>query len=216
MKTTPTVDYASLKRGGLSAFLVSFLAVTGLFLLLPLAQWVDAEPLAIALDPDAIHDKMPDLPPEPVVEPEPEVKDEPIDELEEVVPPPTITQIEHLLNEGIGNIHYGPGNFLDFSNPDIEIYIPTEGEVDELPVAEHTFQPSVAGLLRQIAEARVVVEFICDAEGKVRNPVIISSTHREFEQPVLRALRQWTFRPARQKGQIVPVRVRLPFNFKGH
>lgn len=65
----------------------------------------------------------------------------------------------------------------------------------------------------------VVVGFIVDSEGNVRNPYVISSTHREFEAEALRAVSRWKFKPGRKNGVDVSTsNVRLPFvfNISGH
>ncbi|MET0263321.1 MAG: energy transducer TonB, partial [Rariglobus sp.] len=60
----------------------------------------------------------------------------------------------------------------------------------------------------------VVVGFIVDSEGNVRNAYIVSSTHREFEAEALRAVARWKFKPGRKNGAYVNTgNVRLPFVF---
>ncbi|HTZ22228.1 MAG TPA: energy transducer TonB, partial [Opitutaceae bacterium] len=59
----------------------------------------------------------------------------------------------------------------------------------------------------------VEVEFIVDETGAVVNPRIISSTHRAFEEPTLRAVEQWRFVPGRSHGKVVSFRMRVPVLF---
>ena len=59
----------------------------------------------------------------------------------------------------------------------------------------------------------VEVEFIVDANGDVRNPVVIKSTNREFEQPAIEAILKWKFRPGRKSGHAVASRVRQEIAF---
>ncbi len=61
----------------------------------------------------------------------------------------------------------------------------------------------------------VLVGFIVDSEGNVRDPYVIRSTHREFEVEALRAAARWKFKPGRKNGADVSTRnVQLPFEFK--
>jgi len=64
-------------------------------------------------------------------------------------------------------------------------------------------------------EGDVLVGFIVDSEGNVRNPYIISSTHREFEAEALRTISRYKFKPGRKNGVDVSTgNVRLPFEFR--
>ena len=64
---------------------------------------------------------------------------------------------------------------------------------------------------------KVVIRFIVDEEGLVRNPKVMTSTHPAFEGPAVAALLLWKFSPASSKGTPVPVLMELPvsFNFTG-
>ncbi|MCB1121130.1 MAG: energy transducer TonB, partial [Verrucomicrobiae bacterium] len=60
----------------------------------------------------------------------------------------------------------------------------------------------------------VVAEFIVTRTGKVIRIDIINSTSREFNDPVINALRRWQFEPGIKDDQKVNTRVRIPFNFR--
>lgn len=60
----------------------------------------------------------------------------------------------------------------------------------------------------------VVLEFVVDKDGEVRNPVIVKSSHPEFEAPAVEALLKWKFKPAVVKGRTVNTRMRLPIHFE--
>lgn len=55
-------------------------------------------------------------------------------------------------------------------------------------------------------EGRVVLRYIVEANGQVEESSVqlLSSTHKEFEEPAIEAIKRSTFRPAKLKG--VPVR----------
>ncbi|HEY0862781.1 MAG TPA: TonB family protein [Lacunisphaera sp.] len=56
-------------------------------------------------------------------------------------------------------------------------------------------------------EGEVVVEFIIDTKGSVREPRIVRSTHKEFEAPAIEAVMQWRFTPGQRNGREVATRV---------
>lgn len=60
----------------------------------------------------------------------------------------------------------------------------------------------------------VLMEFTVDATGEVCEPVIVKSTHPEFEPPAIEALLQWKFKPAIVNGQPVSTRLRQPVAFQ--
>lgn len=59
----------------------------------------------------------------------------------------------------------------------------------------------------------VTVLFVVDASGKVVNPRVEKSSHRDFEKPVIDAVRTWKFEPAIKGGQHVACRVRRTIRF---
>ncbi len=64
----------------------------------------------------------------------------------------------------------------------------------------------------------VVVEFIVDTQGNVRDPVVVSSTHPGFEQAAIDAVSKWKFRPGRKAGAAQNTRVqqRVAFTLTGN
>ncbi len=60
----------------------------------------------------------------------------------------------------------------------------------------------------------VVVEFIVDTQGNVRDPIIVRSSHPGFEQAALDTVLKWKFKPGRKGGAPQNTRVgqRLVFN----
>ena len=68
-------------------------------------------------------------------------------------------------------------------------------------------------LTKVVSEAEVVVEFIVDTAGNVREATIVSSTLRGFEQSTLDAVGKWRFRPGMKGGRKVNTRIRQPVRF---
>lgn len=60
---------------------------------------------------------------------------------------------------------------------------------------------------------QVVVEYLVDAEGKVRMPIIISAEEEAFANSVLLAISQWRYEIPRHQGLPVITRVRHQFTF---
>ncbi len=63
-------------------------------------------------------------------------------------------------------------------------------------------------------EGTVFVQFTVDEQGNVSNVVIQRGVHELLDQEALRAVRQLQFRPGKQRGQAVKVRMSLPVRFR--
>jgi TonB family protein len=63
-------------------------------------------------------------------------------------------------------------------------------------------------------EAEVVVEFVIDTTGRVRDAKCISSPHPAFAEPAVAAIDGWRFLPATKDGHAVNTRVRIPVKFR--
>lgn len=59
----------------------------------------------------------------------------------------------------------------------------------------------------------VIVEFLVDETGRVREPRVVRSNDRAFDEPTLRAVARWVFEPGRRHGRIVPFRMAVPVHF---
>ena len=87
-------------------------------------------------------------------------------------------------------------------------------EVDRIPQAIYQVQPGYPyEMSRQGLGGEVRIRFVCDEEGRVRNPRVVSSTRREFERPAVEALRQWRFEPGIKNGVKVKVNMEQPMKF---
>ena len=60
----------------------------------------------------------------------------------------------------------------------------------------------------------VLVDFVVDTTGRVRNAKAIKSDHPGFSKPAVEAVQQWIFMPARQKGRIVNTHMQVPVYFR--
>lgn len=88
-------------------------------------------------------------------------------------------------------------------------------EVDRAPQLMLTTRLSYPPELQQQGvRGEVVVECVIDFDGSVRDPVVKSSTRREFELPALQAVTKWKFKPARKGKEKVNVRQELTVKFE--
>lgn len=88
-------------------------------------------------------------------------------------------------------------------------------ELDRIP--EPVFQPSPifpAHLRREISHARVDVEFVVNATGKVVDARAVHATISGFEEAAISAVNRWQFRPGMKGGKRVNTRMRVPILFR--
>ncbi len=63
-------------------------------------------------------------------------------------------------------------------------------------------------------EGRVMVQFVIDETGALTNPVVVRSLGAGCDDEVLRALGEMKFKPGKQRGVPVSVRMTIPITFK--
>ncbi|MEI8207233.1 MAG: TonB family protein [Kiritimatiellales bacterium] len=86
-------------------------------------------------------------------------------------------------------------------------------EIDQKPRVIFQAAPTYPSGMQKI-EGVVSVLFVVDQTGKVANPRIEKSSHKEFEKPAIDAVKQWKFEPAVKAGQRVSCRMRIPIRFQ--
>lgn len=88
-------------------------------------------------------------------------------------------------------------------------------DLDRIP--DPVFQPAPifpAALKREVTSARVEVEFIVTAQGKVVEARVIDSTHSGFDNAAVVGVSRWQFRPGMKGGRPVNTRMRVPLIFR--
>ncbi len=101
---------------------------------------------------------------------------------------------------GIGS---GIGNVFDLAN------------LDQRPEPRFQAPPKYPiALKRSGIRGSVVIQFIVDTQGNVREARAITSTHREFEVPAIEAVSRWKFRPGKKGSAAVNTRMEVPIEFK--
>lgn len=123
-----------------------------------------------------------------------------------LVPPPDLSQakvfvIPHTINHG-ARLGEGLGNIFSLA------------DLDHVP--EPVFQPAPVfppQLKREVSSARVVVEFVVDTEGHVRNAIATDSTMEGFNDAAVGGVSKWRFRAGLRGGRRVNTRMLVPIIF---
>ena len=84
----------------------------------------------------------------------------------------------------------------------------------EPPVPVRTVAPDFPDEMRRSGTSGVVtVSILIDEKGNVQEPKVVKTTHEAFSQPAMDALAKWKFKPAKQDGAAVAMRVNIPIQF---
>jgi protein TonB len=90
----------------------------------------------------------------------------------------------------------------------------TAAEGMEPPVPVRTVPPVFPEDMRRDGISGVVtVSILIDEKGNVQEPKVIKTSHDSFSQPAMEALAKWKFKPAKQAGAAVAMRVNIPIQF---
>ncbi|MDB4473439.1 energy transducer TonB [Opitutaceae bacterium] len=86
--------------------------------------------------------------------------------------------------------------------------------LDQAPSPRFQSKPNYPFEMRRAGiEGQVLVGFIVDSRGTVREAYPIKSTHREFESAAVQAVSKWRFRPGKKGGRAVNTRMQVPIVF---
>lgn len=87
-------------------------------------------------------------------------------------------------------------------------------QLDQIPQVRATVPPQYPFEMRRAGiTGEVLVEFIVDTNGNVRNPFAVRSSQREFETAAVQAVSKWKFRPGKKGGRVVNTRMQQPISF---
>jgi protein TonB len=87
-------------------------------------------------------------------------------------------------------------------------------ELDQAPSVTYQARPVYPDNMRRGGlSGEVLVDFIVDPEGDVRNAVAVHSSQHEFEEPACNAVSRWKFRPGKKGGHAVFVHMQVPIVF---
>jgi protein TonB len=88
-------------------------------------------------------------------------------------------------------------------------------KLDKKPQARSQTPPRYPfELKRQGIQGECTVQFFVDENGVVSDPIVVSTTHQEFQKPCLDAVMQWRFSPGMKNGRKVATRMQQAFPFK--
>ena len=92
-------------------------------------------------------------------------------------------------------------------------------DVDIKPMPDHKRivsedKPAAPVSPSEPKSGEVIIQFTVDAQGVPQDLKIVSSTHKQFEEPALNAVKKWRFKPARKNGQAVACRMQVPIMFQ--
>jgi periplasmic protein TonB len=114
--------------------------------------------------------------------------------------------------EGYDGKLTGPGT--DVGGPSSGPVTFSPAKLDRIPRATVQRSPDYPASMKQDGiKGSVVVEFVVNTEGHVVQAEVIRSTHREFVEPALRAVRSWQFEPGKRNGVAVRFRMAVPIEF---
>jgi periplasmic protein TonB len=84
----------------------------------------------------------------------------------------------------------------------------------EPPVPVRTFPPDYPDeLRREGVSGLVMVRCSIDEQGNVTETVVEKSSNVAFEKPAIAAVKRWKFKPAKQDGTPVAIKVSIPIKF---
>lgn len=85
----------------------------------------------------------------------------------------------------------------------------------EPPVPVRTVAPDVPHeLSRSGGSGLVTVNFLVDEQGAVQDAKVEKASAQMLEEPALKAVRKWKFKPAKKDGVAVAIRVSIPIKFE--
>lgn len=84
----------------------------------------------------------------------------------------------------------------------------------EPPVPVRTVAPDYPDeLRREGVSGLVMVKCSIDEQGNVTETTVEKSSNAAFEKPAVAAVKKWKFKPAKQDGQPVAIKVSIPIKF---
>jgi periplasmic protein TonB len=122
-------------------------------------------------------------------------------------PPPSMGRPTGMTSIPIGRatgsaIGKGLGQIFDLKN------------LDQQPTPRHQAKPNYPFEMRRAGiNGNVLVEFIVDVNGDVRDARVVNSTQREFESAAITAVLKWKFKAGRKGGKAVNTRMQVPIVF---
>lgn len=96
--------------------------------------------------------------------------------------------------------------------PEGQVWDPAR--LDQQPVPRYQSAPLYPYEMKHAGmTGEVVVDFIVDTTGNVRNATVVRSTHHGFDEAAVAAVCKWKFRPGMRNGHAVFTHMAVPIQF---
>ncbi|MBD3240646.1 MAG: TonB family protein [Chitinivibrionales bacterium] len=107
------------------------------------------------------------------------------------------------------------GSGVGVEQADLESMVFEEGETDEAAVLlRRTSVPYPRRAVEMGIEGTAVLEIVVGRDGRVESVTVIRVPHPVLRKPLTETVERWRFRPAKQKGIPVRMRVRQSIDFR--
>ncbi len=120
------------------------------------------------------------------------------------------------IEEPLSNLPPPPPPEEDEEEPEPEIFVVVEEMPDLIgglgEIQKKIRYPEIAR--KAGVEGRVILQFIVDENGNVTEPAVVRGIGAGCDEEALRVVREAKFKPGRQRGKAVKVKMSLPITFK--
>jgi periplasmic protein TonB len=166
------------------------------------------KPFVLPQDPADVTEATEPIKTHEVVAPVPQIQDSPqpirADSITQPIEPPAPEG--HLTDTMKIPNNWGPGGRTPVTFELSALDQPPSPSFQAKPV--YPFEMRRAGM-----SGSVVVDFIVDSEGNVRNATAVRSTSPEFAESAVSAVSKWIFRPGKKAGHAVFTHMQVPVEF---
>jgi protein TonB len=121
-------------------------------------------------------------------------------------PPPDVSSLsQNIVKIPETRTYFGSVAVIDISN------------LDQVPIVKYRARPIYpTEMVRSGVTGEVLVDFIVDTDGNVRNASAVRSSHREFEENAVVAVTKWKFVPGKKNHHVVFTHMQVPIIFVLH
>jgi protein TonB len=179
---------------------------------------------------DVLKIEMPTIPPDEPEKPKPEDTPQDEDAVVSTIAPPTLVEIPNVVPNAVFVMTPEPPPPPGLETAKGVVTIPANprpagwgknysnlfdiSQLDQKPEPRVRISPTYPYEMRRNGvEGTVLVGFICDTDGNVRDAYVLKSDHREFDAPAVQAVSNWKFRAGKRGGKTVNTKMSVPIVF---